>query len=358
MLRYIITASSAETQSTPHVTLHAKQGIPMLLRSTLLPFSLLAGLAAGLTSASAQSRVAVTIPPLHSLAASLLDGVEEPALIIDTAVSPHTYSLTPSKRRVLEDAGLILGIGPALETGLWEAIEDAPGEHLALTEALGIEAEPHHHGEDHEHAHEDEHEHEDDHAHEHGHDHESTHDGEEHHDHAGGDPHIWLDPQLAIEMAEAMAPHLVELFPDHARTIAENAEALTAQLEALDQSARQTLTDLGTGTAITYHDAFGYFSAHYGLETESIVIEPGQSPSVERMVEIRDLAESGVLACVIVEPQFTTSAAENLAADHELPLIMADPVGSTLSPGVALYADLITHLANAFAQCLAPAENE
>lgn len=342
----------------------------MLLRSTLLPFSLLAGLAVGLTPASAQSRVAVTIPPLHSLTASLLDGVEEPALIIDTAVSPHTYSLTPSKRRVLEDAGLILGIGPALETGLWEAIEDAPGEHLALTDALGIEAEPHHHGEDHEHAHEDEHEHEDDHAHEDGHDHEeehaheddhdheSTHDGEEHHDHAGGDPHIWLDPQLAIEMAEVMVPHLAELFPDHAGTITENAEALTAQLEALDRSARKTLTDLGTGTAITYHDAFGYFSAHYGLETESIVIEPGQSPSVERMVEIRDLAESGVLACVIVEPQFTTSAAENLAADHDLPLIMADPVGSTLTPGVALYADLITHLADAFAQCLAPAENE
>jgi zinc transport system substrate-binding protein len=89
----------------------------LLLTSALFfaPTVLLAG-----GSAHAEvPNVVVSIKPIHSLVASIMQGVGEPALIVEGAASPHTYSMKPSNASALEKANVIFWVGHGMEaTGI------------------------------------------------------------------------------------------------------------------------------------------------------------------------------------------------------------------------------------------------
>ncbi len=162
-------------------------------------------IAAGLSGAAfAEPAVVASIKPVHSLAASIMQGVGTPTLILEGAGSPHTYALKPSQARRLQEADLIFWIGPDLEAFLEKPMETLGGDArtVALLETPGLallgfregasfDAHDHaSHGEHDEHGH-DEH----DHAKHDGHDHDehdhAKHDEHDHdeHDHAKHDEH-------------------------------------------------------------------------------------------------------------------------------------------------------------------------
>ncbi len=151
-------------------------------------------------------RVVATFKPGHGIAAAIMHGVGAPALLIDTGASPHTYALTPSKRALLENADLIVGIGPDLEAGIWDAIEEIDTAHLALME----NGEAHQADEPQTHAHDE-------------------------------DPHVWFDTHLVAEMAEHIAESLSEIDPANAGIYASNLEKFAMQAENLEGEIAQQL---------------------------------------------------------------------------------------------------------------------
>lgn len=161
------------------------------------------------STAQAAPKVVASIKPVHSLVAGVMEGVATPDLIVDGAASPHTFSLRPSKARSLENAEMIVWVGPQIETFLGRPIsnlgQDAVIVQLDLSpdliklpvrEGATFEAHDHsHHGGhgDHgEHADHDDHsdhaDH-DDHSDHAGHDDHDDHDHDDHSDHAGHDDH-------------------------------------------------------------------------------------------------------------------------------------------------------------------------
>lgn len=170
----------------------------MRVRSALAPLAALwFGIAAQATPSQALDGVVASIKPVHSLAAAVMRGVSEPALIVRGTGSAHAYSLRPSDAAALEAAGVVFWVGPHMETFLREpiatlaadarvvALEDAPGLTL-LEQREGGPFEAHDHGEDgHAHDHDDDdaddagHHHDDDAAH--------GHDDQDHDDHAHGE---------------------------------------------------------------------------------------------------------------------------------------------------------------------------
>ena len=135
------------------------------------------------TAASAAERegVVVSIKPLHSLVAAVMQGVGEPKLIVQGAGSEHSYSLKPSDAEAIEHAKVIFWAGPSMETFLDKPF-DTLGEGakvVALGEADGLTKlkfreggpfEAHDHGgEESEHAHNNEHEGHKHEAHDHAH---------------------------------------------------------------------------------------------------------------------------------------------------------------------------------------------
>ena len=165
-----------------------------------LLIALCTGVMAGPSMAATPPDVVVSIKPVHSLVAGVMEGVGEPDLIIQGGASPHSYQMRPSEAAALSQADIIIWVGEYIETFLKRPITNlgSESEAIALTEIPGISLlrfregavwvknEGHdEHGHD-EHGH-DEHGH-DEHGHdEHGHD---EHGHDEHgHDEHGHDEH-------------------------------------------------------------------------------------------------------------------------------------------------------------------------
>ncbi len=143
------------------------------------------------SSALADPNVVVSIKPLHSLVAGVMEGVATPSVIVDGAASPHTYSLRPSKARDLQQADVIVWVGPGLEAflerpvaniGAGASVVELEDAHdlVKLSVREGATFDAHDHGDHEGHADHDDHEKHDDHA---------DHDDEKHDDHAKHDDH-------------------------------------------------------------------------------------------------------------------------------------------------------------------------
>ena len=71
----------------------------------------------------ADVKVVASIKPVHSLVASVMQGVSEPSLLVKGAGSPHTYSLKPSQAKELQAADIVFWMSHDLEAFLENSIE-------------------------------------------------------------------------------------------------------------------------------------------------------------------------------------------------------------------------------------------
>ena len=73
--------------------------------------------------ATADVKVVASIKPVHSLVASVMQGVSEPSLLVKGGGSPHTYSLKPSQAKELQAADIVFWMSHDLEAFLENSIE-------------------------------------------------------------------------------------------------------------------------------------------------------------------------------------------------------------------------------------------
>lgn len=320
-------------------------------------------------------RVAVDIPPIHSLVAQVMEGVGTPELVLPPGLSPHDVALRPSDAAALSSADLIVWIGPELSPAIARSVDalaseavltllDVPGTRvLEYREGpvFGEIGDEHDHGE--EHGHDEEHEEEEGHDEEHGHDehgHDEEQEGEEHghdgeHDHDGRDPHAWLDPDNAVVWTEAIRQALTEIDPDNATTYAENAATTMARLAELQTEIEARITPLRGQSFVVFHDAYHYFEARFEVEAAgSITLGDGSVPGPRRLVEIGEAVQALDVTCVFAEPQFNASLVETTLSDAGARVGVIDPLGVALEPGPDLYEDLLDGIATSFEGCLAP----
>lgn len=110
--------------------------------------------------------------------------------------------------------------------------------------------------------------------------------GEAHddHGHAHGeyDPHFWFDPPRVKTAVHYIAERLAALDPTGAATYRANAEAYSAELDALHAWSESTLRAVPAEhrVLVTSHDTLRYFADLYGFEVVGTVL-PGLSPDVE-----------------------------------------------------------------------------
>lgn len=316
-----------------------------------------AGVAAGLLAtllvtqpARGQEAPAVTVSvkPLHSLVAAVMQGVGEPKLIVGGTASPHTYNLKPSNAADIESARVVFWLGPNFEQFLEKPLESLAGNAkvVALEDAPGVTKLPFREGGAFE-AHEDEHE-----AHADG-EAEAGHDHDHGHEEAGFDLHFWLDPQNASAMVEAIRDSLIEADPAHADQYRANALAVDANLEALDRELAAQLAPVKDKPFIVFHDAYQYFEKRYGLKVAgSITVSPENPPGAARISEIHDKIASLSATCVFAEPQFEDKLITVVTEGTSAKFGRLDPEGGALTEGPDLYFTLMRNLATAITDCL------
>ena len=307
---------------------------------------LLSGMFVGTAATAADApKVVVSIKPIHSLVAAVMEGVGTPDLIVDGAASPHTYALKPSNARNLEQAQVVFWVGPGMEAFLQKPLtslgsnatvvelDQAPGI-IKLKFREGGAFEPHDDG--------DEPAAGDDHAHD-------DHD----HDHGEFDTHLWLDPHNAKAMVAEITTSLVAADPANALTYEANQKTLNDKLDALDTEIASTIAPVKDKPFIVFHDAYQYFEHRYGVRVSgSITVSPESIPGAQRVSEIHSKVTDLGATCVFAEPQFEPKLVNVVLEGTSAKSGVLDPEAATLPPGPDLYFDLMRGIASSLKSCL------
>lgn len=280
--------------------------------------------------------VVVSIKPIHSLVAAVMQGVGEPKLIVEGAGSPHSYAMRPSQAAALEHADIVFWIGPDLEHFLvgpldtlasgakLVTLEKVPGLTILLPREGGaFEAE-----------------------------------AEEGHDHAREtiDPHLWLDPQNAKMMVATIDDALSSADPAHSQGFHANARGLKDRLGKLEAETRDTLAPVREEPFVVFHDAYQYFEKRFGLSAAgSVTVDPQAMPGAARLEAIRAKLSRLDTACVFSEPQFRSQLVDVVTEGTRARTGVLDPLGAGLANGPDLYFRLVGDLASSLKTCLAGA---
>jgi zinc/manganese transport system substrate-binding protein len=277
-----------------------------------LVIAALAGLAAGAASpALAQDRISVVAS--FSILADFAAEIGGDRLDVTALVGPggdvHTFSATPADARAVAEADILVVNGLGFDGWIDRLIEASGFDGLLVVASEGVTALPD------------------------ANDHIHLADGGVVHVHDALDPHAWQDVGNAaiyvgnIERAMAMAD------PGGAAGYAARLEAYRAELAALEAEITETVAGipLDRRTIVTSHDAFGYFSAAYGI---AFLAPQGVNPDAE--------AAAGDIAALIrqVNEQLIGAVFVETITDPRLIEQIARETGAVV--GGTLYSDTLT----------------
>lgn len=308
----------------------------MLLRSLLI---LLCSLGLSLPALAESARVLTTIKPLQQIATAVLEGIDNPAVLLPVSASPHSYALRPSDRRALLGAERIYWVGPEMELFLNDilgrqdnarALLQVPGMQVReQLQSLNFQEEYGSHSHDH--------------AHDHGHT----------HDHGALDGHIWLSPDNAIHIARFMADDLGSLYPQQRAQLTANAEAFAERVSALDAQLKARLAPLQDRRYFVFHDGYGYYEDHYGVRPSGIFsLSHEVQPGARHINLLRQQLQKAGTSCVFTEPQFTPRLVDSLTQGLAVERGELDPLGGAIAVSARGYEQSLESLTDALAGCL------
>lgn len=205
----------------------------------------------------AQAQEKPKILASHNVICDLVKAIAQDTVdltcLIDANQDPHTYRPTPSHRKAMEEAQLILYGGYQLEPGLLELIgatEDEDEEtpqvaKIALYEQVVTEpimAEHEEHNEESEAA-------------------ESKPELEP-------DPHVWHNIENTVAMVKTLESIFLQANPADAEQYLLNSNVLTEKLWQLDAWVKEQIATIPEGqrVLVTTHDSLNYYAQAYYLE--------------------------------------------------------------------------------------------
>ncbi len=280
-------------------------------------------------SAGTAPKVVTSILPIQSLVENVMQGVGTPTLLIDRPVSPHTYSMRPSDAKAINDADLVIWVGPTLESFLIKPLSNLPKSTRVITLTREPSIKVIHVS------------------------------GEGGPTKAGAmagldvDPHIWLDPDNAMAIVRVVRDALKKLDPAHAGAYDDNAQREIDDLIDLDMSTiEMTAGDFVGRPVILYHDSLRYFARRYGLDIAGTVMQGDKLPGARHMSDLRNIIASRNVRCVFTEPEFSPALAQSLVEGTDARVATIDPLGTKMQPGVDAYRFLVEGVFGSLLGCL------
>ena len=311
----------------------------MLHKKTLL-FAAFSAALWGTTAMQANAAVVASLKPIGFIASAIADGVTETQVLLPDGASEHDYSLRPSDAKRLQNADLVVWIGPEMEAFMDKTASAFPDAKKVTISALpGVKpllmkgA--------------------DDDDHDHDHDHADAQKGDTDHHHGEYNMHLWLSPEIARLSAVAIHDKLVELMPQSRAKLDANLKDFEAQLAATDKQVGNELAPLKGKGYFVFHDAYGYYEKHYGMTSLGhFTVNPEIQPGAQRLHEIRTQLVEQKATCVFAEPQFRPAVVEAVARGTTVRMGTLDPLGTNIQLGKTSYMAFLSQLANQYASCL------
>lgn len=249
-------------------------------------------------------RILATVFPVWLLLQEVtrdVPGVDADLLLPAGTGCPHDYAITPSERRTLAGADVLVMNGLGMESflGPQEKLPELMKPGAAVVDcSKGL-----HHllGEIQTHG---------DHA--------------QNAPHHGANPHLFASPSMAAHMVQNMADQLSALLPAQSESLQANAMLAKKRLEALAQECSKLHLD--GRRVVAQHSVFDYLARDCGLTVIAhIQSHEGQEPSARNMLDLLKLIRREQADAVLVEPQYPARAGQTLADETGIPCLSLDP---------------------------------
>ena len=255
--------------------------------------------------------------------------------VLPAGASPHTFEPKPSLVKKFSSARIFFRIGAGLEFWAEKFIELAGSglTTIALSEGVSLihTAEYHH---------EDKAEH-------------HVESGTSDHESSVANPHIWLDPAIAKSMVDKITAVLCEVDHQHLTYYKQRGQNYWNDLDKLDRLIKVKVANFNIKKYVSFHASWVYFARHYGLEPVGIIeAAPGRNPTPIQIKNIVAMIKRDHIRAVFAEPQLNPRAAEIIAREAEVNVLLLDPLGGPNLKGRNTYLDLMNYNLNVMQEAM------
>jgi zinc transport system substrate-binding protein len=251
-------------------------------------------------AAGAGSRpvVVASVVPIYNIISAIGGDRIELILLVPTGASPHTYSPKPSSVKSVARAKLMVMAGAGMEFWADKIIESSGNKNLQIlymTDGVKLIA--------------------------------SAEEGEGHHE--SGNPHVWLDAGIVKIFAARITEALSALSPADRGYFYANLKKFDTETGAADAKIKKEAKTFKVKEFVAFHPSWVYFAKRYGLsEVGEIQKSPGKDPTPKDLEAIINEIKQFGMKAVFAEPQLPKKAAEVIAAEAGVKLMILDPYGT------------------------------
>ncbi len=266
-------------------------------------------------------KIVASIPPIAIIAREIAGDVADITVLVQGAASPHDYALTIGQALALQDADLLLWVGPEFE----QFLEGKPlsAKHLAIISSIqkeGLATQSRDVGAHSEHDHE--------------------------HDHHG-DFHLWLNDHYIEVFAKALTDELIAARPEHTQILEKSLSTFIDNTRGAIAENQQALKALPARTFVAHHDGYTQLLPRYDLmQIAALTRVPHERISAKRLGDIEKSLNGA--ACLLAEAD-EAQEAKRYARILDLPLVEIDILAS--KQGFETYADFERSLGQSLLRC-------
>lgn len=263
-------------------------------------------------------RVVVSIKPMHSIIAGLMEGAETPKLLIDDQV-PHRFTPSEAQLKDLESADLLFWVGPELEPGLAKVIEGI-GSQVEVVELLshqGLKILTSRNRPD------------------------------------QRDPFFWLDNRNLLIVLNDLTRLLQQADPLRTHLYERNRRKMLKRLARIDREYEYGYRGMKAGLGVQYYDTLQYFEQAYALKViDHVAASPDQNIDAAALLMAREKLISGEARCLLTETGFPAEHVELLLSESSANHGMLNSLGFGMSSGPDLYFEIMDHNTDTIKRCL------
>jgi len=278
--------------------------------------------------------VIVSIFPVGDMVQQVGGEHVDVTLILPPGVSPHTFEPRPSLVKKISSARIFFMIGAGLEFWAEKFVSQA-GSHLTtvvLSKGVSLIHSTGHHNEPYNH-----------------HDRSDA----SYHKSEAANPHIWLDPEISKSMVSKIVSTLIQVDQKHLKYYEEQGQRYMDELDKLDRFIKTTVARFKIKKYVSFHASLDYFARRYSLESAGVIeAAPGRNPTPIQIINIVTMIKKHRIRAVFSEPQLNPRAAEIIAKEADVKVLLLDPMGNPRLKARSTYIDLMRYNLNVLQEAM------
>jgi zinc transport system substrate-binding protein len=249
--------------------------------------------------------IATSIYPVYIFTLNITDGIDDiqvKCMAEQNMGCLHDYSLTAGDAKLISDCRAFVVNGAGME-GFLHDLESLSDEAKIIDSSEGVELIC-------------------------AHGHEGEHHSEEEHGHSHAEnSHIWMSVANAVIQVGNICNGLCESFPEYEDVFRENTREYIIRLNALQKDISVAGESLSGKSFISFHDAYAYLAEDLGFNIlTTLETDEGGEPSAKKLSHLSDEIKENDVSALIVETNYTGSAAQILSEETDVAICTLNPV--------------------------------